>query len=668
MSNTNNSDGARPPNDGENPLSNDGQNGDSGAVDSSGRPTTNITVSIQYSYFTPTSLTGTTAGGNSGDSVASGSNSGTSNIGDGGSETTAAGIPPMFPVGRPDGSLVLSFRDVPSSTPQQRLESIISIAAELAMRRFSDMVMPNKGIPREEFDKLKVLKLKDLPADADKTCGVCYDEFVDEPVPGAKRERETDNKEDEEEEGSGNVKRAKVSSENEGPQPNEGETRQTENGPNQGTTSTQNSNTLPNQEESNEPVYLESPVELPCHHIFGRECLYKWTRHENTCPLCRHIIVELTPEQRNAQQESNNNNTEAFERIRQLLYSANPEEVVNPLAGNNTSENNNNNNNNNDNNDITTGNGNSAQTASTTDSGTQETTVGDGITYSRREIVFLRPDYANGNATPVNVEPASTTTASAPQQGSTTAATTIPTTTSTSGSNSNTDSVPAQPTFSLSSTSTANSVEGTETPSTTSTQPSNRPTDSSFRWYAVPVTVIQLGNGNLPTGTQTQASPESANGTPASSNINLQDMFGQQNPTPLSRSNSFWDEIFSVAPPLNFRRPFSERSQNQAGAPPVPPGILASLASRLRGLRNQNPATNNVSEASNTQPPQPESLFNTGVASIRGSNGEVSTFNIHNEELPSVPQHHQPNNNDNEDNEQNTTEHTNPVSENDNQS
>ncbi|CAF9926703.1 hypothetical protein IMSHALPRED_007017 [Imshaugia aleurites] len=34
-------------------------------------------------------------------------------------------------------------------------------------------------------------------------------------------------------------------------------------------------------------VKAESPLKLPCGHIFGSECLAKWFLQKNTCPICR---------------------------------------------------------------------------------------------------------------------------------------------------------------------------------------------------------------------------------------------------------------------------------------------------------------------------------------------------------------------------------------------
>ena len=39
----------------------------------------------------------------------------------------------------------------------------------------------------------------------------------------------------------------------------------------------------------------EKPVELPCGHLFGSACIDRWLNDgNNTCPTCRHEILDLT--------------------------------------------------------------------------------------------------------------------------------------------------------------------------------------------------------------------------------------------------------------------------------------------------------------------------------------------------------------------------------------
>lgn len=311
------------PNNAEN---NNNSNAASGPLNGGAEQTRNITVSIQYSYFTPERLAHlsniSNNDNNENNSAASGN-------------TIANGTGPSFGIGngghQPDGALVLSFRDVPASTPQDRLNSFISVAAQLAMERFNRLLNRPKGISKDEFDKLPVLQVSDLPKAEGPLCSICYDEYEDE-VDSTKAKRKRDSENEEESEG---TKKRKD---------NEGAPLRTtaDNDSNPSITNatvveppsiplTEQQRTL-NNEETN-PSYKHSPIKLPCGHIFGRECIYKWSRLENSCPLCRQKISESVGVQRAAQQDTDEvaANEAAFERIRRVLYD--------PTAVNSTNEN-----------------------------------------------------------------------------------------------------------------------------------------------------------------------------------------------------------------------------------------------------------------------------------------------------------------------------------------
>lgn len=180
------------PNNAEN---NNNSNEASGPLNGGAEQTRNITVSIQYSYFTPERLAHlsniSNNDNNENNSAASGS-------------TIANGTGPSFGIGngghQPDGALVLSFRDVPASTPQDRLNSFISVAAQLAMERFNRLLNRPKGISKDEFDKLPVLQVSDLPKAEGPLCSICYDEYEDE-VDSTKAKRKRDSENEEESEG-----------------------------------------------------------------------------------------------------------------------------------------------------------------------------------------------------------------------------------------------------------------------------------------------------------------------------------------------------------------------------------------------------------------------------------------------------------------------------------
>lgn len=41
---------------------------------------------------------------------------------------------------------------------------------------------------------------------------------------------------------------------------------------------------------------LENTVNTECNHTFCKKCFWKWTKENNTCPLCRHSILANSDE------------------------------------------------------------------------------------------------------------------------------------------------------------------------------------------------------------------------------------------------------------------------------------------------------------------------------------------------------------------------------------
>ena len=41
---------------------------------------------------------------------------------------------------------------------------------------------------------------------------------------------------------------------------------------------------------------LENTVNTECNHTFCKKCFWKWTKENNTCPLCRHFILANSEE------------------------------------------------------------------------------------------------------------------------------------------------------------------------------------------------------------------------------------------------------------------------------------------------------------------------------------------------------------------------------------
>lgn len=313
-------------------------------------PRSNVTVRIQYQYFTPEGLTemnnnnATAAGGDSNPGSTDPTTIHNAGISPSvGTTPRLASLTNNNATESPD--LILSFQDVPLTSPE-RLNSFITIAAELAMRRFQELMNRPKGITREAFEGLPVIRIEELPDKENSNCSICYEHFEDEPVKkddenNKKRTRETsiDMDEEDREDNASVNKLQRTGSEtpssyvtamstnniadNErttipsilNPEVNENNHAEpTRNNENE-TTNDRNVE----QEDMEEPVYQHSPTELPCHHIFGRSCLYQWTRLENTCPLCRKVIIENNENERQQNNEGSSN-MEAFEAIRRMLY------------------------------------------------------------------------------------------------------------------------------------------------------------------------------------------------------------------------------------------------------------------------------------------------------------------------------------------------------------
>lgn len=41
---------------------------------------------------------------------------------------------------------------------------------------------------------------------------------------------------------------------------------------------------------------IECPTKAPCGHVFHFECLFRWGRKHNTCPLCRGELIKIEEE------------------------------------------------------------------------------------------------------------------------------------------------------------------------------------------------------------------------------------------------------------------------------------------------------------------------------------------------------------------------------------
>lgn len=610
------------------------------------RATRNITVSIQYSYFTPHRLA------NLNNAQEASTNDSASNIpglggratnedGDGmapelregggsGSEATAAAAT----AARPDGALVLSFRDVPISTPQERLESIISIAAELAMRRFSDLMSLPKGITRDQFEQLPVLQVRNLPEKQNATCSICYENYEDEPGTFLKRARDGEDEENEEDMDS--VKKRR--SESPG-SPQTMETAPSHTSSYQEEQSSLEEQQLPPSEGESPRKYIHSPIQLPCGHIFGRECLDKWSQMENSCPLCRRKIVEVQTEQRSDNGSGNGasaTNVEAFERIRQLLYNSPTDQRPGPEG------------------EVTEG---ERTRGSSANGGTEELDP-QSFTISRSGIVFLRPGPQLAGMA-ANERP-STTIAS--DNGTTTTEGAFP-----SEGNPNNSFEPAH-------ANNSRRIHWMPLPLTSIRMDSGfenqEPQGQHDRLAAILDHIFNAARNDSPQENVDRSSTGSVVALPAmrspvatipgpasfantsvpsepSPSTSANELPVNPNPD-LIHSSDAVDLVHSAASALHPAQVAPATSETSATSeppeapPPSPPRRRSFLDNILRitnlnrtfgRSRNNNSSNNDNSsrQANNT------GMFNSGVASYRNQNGRVSTFPIHNSPLPSLP-------------------------------
>ncbi|CEP63213.1 ubiquitin-protein ligase SAN1 LALA0_S07e05006g [Lachancea lanzarotensis] len=243
------------------------------------RQTRNVTVTIQYAVL----------------------NGGRQNGGDDNDETVSR-VP-----------FVLNFTDVPPSATQERLEQVVALASNLAINRLHTRFNRPKGITKEAFEKLPVLGLDKVPQE---TCSICYDSFEEEVL----REEESRESRKRTLDSEGDIsldatKRQRTPSEAPS-QPSYVERDHQE-----GTS--QNSNHSDSDVKNVPSVkYKHSPVQLPCGHIFGRDCIREWTLEHNTCPVCRRPIVDASGLNSPPPNEDEDSflDQQTLERIRLLLY------------------------------------------------------------------------------------------------------------------------------------------------------------------------------------------------------------------------------------------------------------------------------------------------------------------------------------------------------------
>ncbi|AET39315.1 ubiquitin-protein ligase SAN1 Ecym_4250 [Eremothecium cymbalariae DBVPG len=288
---------------------------------SGGRSNTrNVTVAIQYSWLNDMRNLGGGGGG-----------VGVRGAGLGGGED---GDPQDRPAGGGPGengdTFVMSFTDVPDSTSYARFQEVIGIAAQFAVSRVTRRFSLFRGLSKESFEKLPLKSLNEINGDI---CSICYEDFEDDASVWSKRNRSLDGE-------TSVVKRQRVEG-NSTPLQNPSRSTPSVQSPEAADAGTNEVSEVsasgpfapgadapdtPAPETSNQMDYKHCPTELPCGHIFGRDCIFKWTKEHNSCPICRSRIVEdegLNHAINDSPVVMDEFDRQSFERIRQLIYGEN---------------------------------------------------------------------------------------------------------------------------------------------------------------------------------------------------------------------------------------------------------------------------------------------------------------------------------------------------------
>lgn len=230
-----------------------------------------------------------------------------------------------------DNVVTIAFRNMePGMSEHNR--SVMSIIATMVMRRFVNVLNTPRGIAKEEFEKLPVLKKSDLNG-TESICSICYEEYDDEAQEqeqdesscnSSKRPRSSDSEYHHKSDNT-SKRRRHTSQDRDSPIPDHSNVHspaQTnseshENDTNEQTTIRNEESTInvdlnaddtdyPNNENNEDinPTYNHTPVKLACGHTFGRQCLFRWSQQQNSCPLCRQKISETTESNMTSQENA----------------------------------------------------------------------------------------------------------------------------------------------------------------------------------------------------------------------------------------------------------------------------------------------------------------------------------------------------------------------------
>lgn len=168
------------------------------------------------------------------------------------------------------GSLVVTLPNNAQNREPRIILQFVTLATRMAYSALvGNVPKPKAGVTLEKFQSFEVLNVLEVQ---DQTCSICYDKYeAAETVTTKKRKLR-----------SGLATPLATAT----PEPRDLAP---------GATNESNES-LKVYLCDHEATFDHAPLQLPCHHVFGRSCLAQWLKTSTSCPLCR-LAVAVPPAQ-----------------------------------------------------------------------------------------------------------------------------------------------------------------------------------------------------------------------------------------------------------------------------------------------------------------------------------------------------------------------------------